>query len=117
MNPPGVCVQWGSRSHLPVAAVGGAACTAAGSGRRAAAAGGWSMAAGPADSNHPRSAAAADCTENPSEDTRDTSRLSVTRTERRRQVTGTVGGATHLFSFTRDLKQERNREIQRPTDP
>ena len=95
MNPPGVCVQWGSRSHLPVAAVGGAACTAAGSGRRAAAAGGWSMAAGPADSNRPRSAAAAaaDCTENPSEDTRDTSRLS---DEDRVTPPGdrTVGGAT-----------------------
>lgn len=53
------------------------------------------MAAGPADSNRPRSAAAAaaDCTENPSEDTRDTSRLS---DEDRVTPPGdrTVGGAT-----------------------
>lgn len=51
------------------------------------------MAAGPADSNRPRSAAAADCTENPSEDTRDTSRLS---DEDQETPPGdrTVGGAT-----------------------
>ena len=53
---------------VPVVAVGVAACTAAGSGRRAAAVEGWSRAADRADSTHPRSAAAADCTENPSEE-------------------------------------------------
>ncbi len=63
---------------LPVVAVGGAACTMAGSGQRAAAGGGWSTAAGSADSSRQRSAAvaaaavaAADHTGNWSEETQE----------------------------------------------